>query len=323
MGFWKGKNVIVTGANGFIGSHIIEELLNEDAKPIAIVRNKQSIAYIKHLIDKIEIREADLQNEKETIDALKNAKIIINCAAKVGGIKYNIDHPGSIFRDNMKIFMNVLETARINNTDLFITVSSACVYPRFCTIPTPESEGFLESPEPTNEGYGWSKRMEEFMSISYAKEFKMKIGIVRPYNGYGPRDNFDTNTSHVIPSLIRRIIEGEDPLIVWGSGNQTRSFLYSRDFAKGILKVGELYAIADPINIGVEREISIKEIVELICKITNKHPKIIYDTSKPEGQPRRNCDTKKMQEKLLWHPDTKFEDGLRETIIWYEKWKKI
>jgi GDP-L-fucose synthase len=161
--------------------------------------------------------------------------------------------------------------------------------------------------------------MEEFLAQSYNKEFGMKVAIVRPYNGYGPRDNFDPASSHVIPALIKRVLDGEDPLIVWGSGNQSRAFLYAEDFARGILVAGEKYAVADPINIGTDREVTIRELVKIICDIAGKHPKIIYDATKPEGQPRRNCDTTKMKEKLDWEAKVPLDEGIRRTIEWYNE----
>lgn len=320
-GFWSGKKIAVTGAGGFIGSHVIDELLKLGASPIAIVRNKDKAFASDHLTNallRVEIREADLMRLSATQKAIRGADIVINCAAKVGGIEYNIKHPGSIFRENLTTFMNIIEAARLEKVERFVVVSSACVYPRFCTIPTPENEGFKDAPEPTNEGYGWAKRMEEFLAQSYAKEFGMKIAIVRPYNGYGPRDNFNPESSHVIPALIKRILGGEDPLIVWGSGNQTRSFLYAEDFARGILAVGEHYAVADPINIGTTEEVRVRDLVEHICNIADKHPKILFDTTKPEGQPRRNCDTTKMNKILDWKPRIELKDGLRKTIEWYK-----
>ncbi len=318
MSFWKGKKVIVTGAGGFIGSHVVEELLHRGAHPVAVLRDTKKNRFIVHIQAKIEVRQADLFDPKATCTAVRGADVVINCAAKVGGIEYNINHPGSIFRDNMTTFINVLEATRVEKVERLVVVSSACVYPRFCTIPTPEKEGFTDRPEPTNEGYGWAKRMEEFLSQAYAKEFGMSIAIVRPYNAYGPRDNFDPASSHVLPALIKRVLDGEDPLVVWGSGNQSRAFLYSEDFARGILAVGEKYAMADPENIGTDREITVREMVETICKIAGKTPKIIYDTTKAEGQPYRNCDTRKMKAKLSWEPRVGFEEGIRKTIEWYQ-----
>lgn len=199
-----------------------------------------------------------------------------------------------------------------------MVVSSACVYPRNCTIPTPEEEGFKDSPEPTNDGYGWAKRMAEFIGEAYHREFGMKIAIARPYNCYGPRDHFDAQTGHVIPALIKRIFDGEDPLIVWGNGEQSRAFLYVEDFARGLIEVTEKYAVCDPINIGTDEEIKIKDLVKLILELSGKNPSICFDTSKPTGQPRRNCDNTKALKKIGFHAQINVREGLSNTIDWYK-----
>lgn len=223
--------------------------------------------------------------------------------------------------NNIQIFMNMLESSRKLDVERFLTVSSACVYPRHCTIPTPEEEGFLSVPEPTNEGYGWAKRMEEFLSMTYKTEYGMKIAIARPYNAYGPRDNFDPKSSHVIPSLIKRVLDGENPLDVWGSGNQTRSFLYVEDFVEGILLTCEKYAVADPVNIGSDDETTIRDLVNLILNICKCDSKVIFDRSKPEGQPRRKCDTTKAKKVLGFEARTPLKEGLKNTIDWYKQQK--
>jgi GDP-L-fucose synthase len=265
----------------------------------------------------LDLRYGDLAEPANALSAVKGNEIIVNLAARVGGIEYNIKHPGSIFTDNLKVFSNVLEAARKADVERFLTVSSACVYPRHCKIPTPEEEGFVGTPEPTNEGYGWAKRMEEFLSMSYAKEYGMKIAIARPYNAYGPRDNFDPKSSHVIPSLIKRILDRENPLVVWGTGNQSRSFLYVEDFAEGILLTCEKYVVADPLNIGADDETTIKDLVNLIIDITRIKTNLVFDKTKPEGQPRRKCDATKAKKILGWEAKTPLKEGLRKTIEWY------
>jgi GDP-L-fucose synthase len=286
---------------------------------MAVVRDTSHSQFLRHVTRRVEIRQGDLLDAAQATRAIAGAQIAINCAARVGGIEYNIKHPGSIFRENMQVFLNVIEACRLQEVERFVIVSSACVYPRFCTVPTPEEEGFKDSPEPTNDGYGWSKRMEEYVGQAYAREFGMRVAIARPYNAYGPRDNFDPSSSHVLPALIRRVLSGEDPLNVWGSGNQTRAFLYAEDFAEGVLQVAEKYPVADAVNLGNDREISVREMVETILRITGRNPQVRYDTTKPEGQPRRSCDTRKMKEKLHWKPPTQFEEGLRKTVDWYQK----
>jgi len=320
MSFWKNKNVLVTGGAGFIGSRLVEMLVSENAK-VKVVDNlengiSENLTSVK---SKIELVQNDLKTLKGCLEATSNIDIVMNLAAKVGGIEFNRQHPGMMFYGNVQISANMLEAARINKVERFLVVSSACVYPRNCKIPTPESEGFVYIPEPTNEGYGWAKRMAEFQGMAYANEFGMKIAIARPYNAYGPRDHFDPEKSHVIPALIKRIFDGENPVVVWGDGEQSRAFLYVEDFVRGLMEVTEKYAVADPINIGTDEEIKIKDLVNLTVELSGKNPKIVFDTSKPSGQPRRNCDTTKAKEKIGFVAKTKLKEGLKKTIEWYLK----
>lgn len=315
-GFWRGKRVLVTGASGFIGSHLVERLLEEGAIVTGTSR-RGNPKFLDGVKDKITLLAGDLVDAGFCARAVHGQDAVFHLAASVGGVQYNMKHPASLFRDNMQPFLNVIEAARLAKTSLFVTVSSACVYPRHCTIPTPENEGFKDFPEETNEGYGMAKRMQEYVSMQYAKEFGMRIAIPRPYNAYGPRDDFEPETSHVIPALIRRVESGENPLVVWGSGNQSRAFLYVDDFVEGILLTAERYPNADPVNIGMDRETTIRELIKTICRVAGKDPQLVFDTTKPEGQPRRNCDTTKMQNVLTWVPRTPLDGGLKKTIEWY------
>ncbi len=326
MNFWKGRKVLVTGGAGFIGSRVVEQLIEKEADVLAtVIDNLQSgeLRNLERVRGKIEFVKADLKDMKECVKLCKGKEIVMNLAARVGGIEYNRLHPATMFRDNMLISLNVLEAARRTGVERFLVVSSACVYPRNCSIPTPEEEGFKDSPEPTNDGYGWAKRMAEFMGETYHREFGLKIAIARPYNCYGPRDHFDLKTSHVIPALIKRIFDGEDPLIVWGDGEQSRAFLYVEDLARGLIEVTEKYAICDPVNIGTDKEIKIKDLVELIKKLSSKNPKVYFDTSKPVGQPRRNCDNKKARKKVGFEAKISLEEGLKRTIEWYRNQFKV
>jgi len=314
---WKNRNVLITGGGGFIGSHLADLLIELEANVSITIRNKNSNHdFINHIFDKIKIYYGDLREYQNCLKASFQQNIVFNLAAKVGGLEYNIKHPGSIFRDNLLVFMNILEASRVNKVNRFITVSSACVYPRFCTIPTPEEEGFKDEPEPTNQGYGWAKRMEESLSMWYRTEFEMKIAIGRPYNAYGPRDNFNPESSHVIPALIKKVLETDDLINVWGSGEQTRSFIYATDFAKGLLRLAEVMP-KETINIGADEEIKIKEVVFLIRELTNSNIEVKFDTSKPEGQPRRKCDTKRAHSILGFKAQVPFREGLKQTIEWY------
>lgn len=319
MNFWKGKKVLVTGGAGFIGSHLVDELTKSSARiTVADVLPKNKTKNLKYLKNSVKYIESDLRILENCLKATKSCEVVFNLAAKVGGVHYNIAHPATMFSDNVTININMLEAARKAGVERYLTVSSACVYPRFCTIPTPEVEGFDKDPEPTNFGYGWAKRMSELAAKTYAEEFGMKIGIVRPYNTYGPRDRFEEERSHVTPALIKRAIDGEDPFIVWGTGTQTRAFIYVKDLVKGMILALENYPVPDPINLGTDNEITIRELVTLILKIAKKKPKVVFDTTKPEGQPRRNCDNTKAKKILGFEAKTPLTEGLAETIEWYQ-----
>lgn len=319
--FWNGKKVLVTGGAGFIGSYVVEQLVEREADVLTtVIDNLQSgeLRNLERVEDRIKFVKADLRNMKDCLEISKGKEIVMNLAARVRGIEYNRLHPGTMFKDNMLISLNVLDAARQVGVERFLVVSSACVYPRNCTVPTPEEEGFRDTPEPTSEGYGWAKRMAEFMGKAYHREFGMKVAIARPYNCYGPRDYFDAEIGHVIPALIKKAFDGEDPLIVWGNGEQSRAFLYVEDLARGLIEITEKYAVCGPINIGTDEEIKIKDLVKLILELSGKNPKICFDTAKPVGQPRRNCDNTKALEKIGFHARVNIEEGLRNTVNWYK-----
>ena len=318
MSFWRNKKVLVTGGVGFIGSHLVERLVTEGAK-VRVADNLENgfLENLGRIKDRIEFTKKDLRVLKDCLEASQDQEIVLNLAAKVGGIEFNREHLGTMFRDNILISTQMLEAAKLNNVERFLVVSSACVYPRHCTIPTPEEEGFKDVPEPTNEGYGWAKRMAEVQAKAYSQEFAMKIAIVRPYNTYGPRDHFDAETGHVIPALVKKVFDGEDPLIVWGDGKQSRAFLYVEDVVEGMLKAIEKYPVCDPLNLGTTEEIKIKDLVRLIIQLSGKRPRLFFDTSKPSGQPRRNCVTSKSIEKIDFEAKISLKEGLERTIDWY------
>lgn len=316
--FWQNKKVLVTGGAGFIGSFTTEQLLERGAK-VSVITKSGNIRNIQQIKNKIKVIRADLVNPRNALMATKNMDVILHLASRVAGIEYNINHPATMFGDNVVMTKNILEAAVKNKVKRALVTSSACVYPRHCKIPTPETEGFKEDPEPTNLGYGWAKRVSELLGRFYAQEHGLKVAIVRPYNAYGPRDDFDPKTSHVIPALIKRVFDGESPLVVWGSGKQSRSFLYVEDFARGLIETAEKYPEADPINIGSDEEITIADLAKLIIKLSGKKIKIKFDRSKPDGQPRRKCDTKKAKQKINYKAKFSLEEGLKKTIKWYKQ----
>lgn len=319
MNFWTDKKVLVTGGAGFIGSHVVEKLVERGAK-VTVLDNLQNgkMENLQEVISKITLIEGDCMNPIDAEKACSGQKVVLNLAARVGGIEYNRTHQATMMRDNLLIGTVMLEAARKAQVDRFLVVSSACVYPRNVSVPAPESEGFLDEPEPTNGGYGWAKRMAEKLGMYYAEEFGMKVGIVRPYNCYGPRDHFDPKYSHVIPALIKRVFDGENPVKVWGTGNQTRAFLYVEDFAEGMILAIENYPVPDPINIGTDDEVSIKDLVKKIIDMSGVKTEIEFDTTKPDGSPRRNSDNTKAVKHVNFHPKVSLDEGLRKTIAWYK-----
>ena len=318
--FWKKKKVLVTGGAGFIGSFVAEKLVKKNANVI-ILDNLQNgnLKNLKDVKDKIKFIKGDCRDLVTARNGCQGIDVVFNLAARVGGIEYNRTHQGTMLRDNLMIGATMIEAARKASVEHFLVVSSACVYPRNCSIPTPESEGFLDEPEPTNGGYGWAKRMSEQLGKYYAEEFGMKVGIVRPYNCYGPRDHFDPDTSHVIPALIKRVFDGDNPVKVWGSGNQTRAFLYVEDLAEGMILAIEKYPIPDPINLGTDKEISIKDLINKIILIMGVNNKVMFDKSKPDGSPRRNSDNTKALHHLGFSPKTNLDEGLDRTIFWFKQ----
>lgn len=316
--FWKSKKVLVTGGAGFIGSHLVEKLVDREAK-VTILDNLRhgKEANLKNVIGKIKLIKGNIQDENTARKACKNQEIVMNLAAKVGGIGYNRNHQGTMLHQNLVLSSTMIEAARLEGVKRFLVVSSACVYPRNCSIPTPESDGFLEEPEPTNAGYGWAKRTAELLGKYYAEEFGIKVGIVRPYNCYGPRDHFDPKISHVIPALIKRVIDGENPVVVWGSGNQTRAFLYVEDLAEGMILSIEKYPLPDPINLGTDEEVSVSDLIKKIIDFSKVKTKVIFDKSKPDGSPRRNSNNEKAKTKIGFAAKISLDEGLKQTINWY------
>jgi len=320
VGYWDRKKVLVTGGGGFIGSHVVELLLKAGQGVKVTVADRPSPIKkrnLKAVWKDVRFMKAEFADPASCLKACQGQDVVLNMAASVGGVGYNSVHPASLFRDNVAIGTNVLEAARKAGVERFLVVSSACVYPRDCAIPTPESEGTRDVPEKTNEGYGWAKRMAEYLGQAYAEEYGMSVAIARPYNAYGPRDHFDPSRSHVIAALVKRVCDGESPLKVWGDGRTTRSFLYVEDFARGLLEVAEKYPKADPLNIGADDEISVKDLAELILKLAGSKAKLVFDTDKPSGQPRRRCDVTKAKKAIGFQARVALPEGLAKTIEWY------
>ena len=321
--FFRDRIVAVTGGSGFIGSHLVEQLLCLDARPIVVSRRSEG-PFLGNLVNRIELRQCDLDSCQSARNAFNGASVVLNLAARVAGLEYNSTHAASIFHSNTQIFLNVIKAVQELKVDRFLVTSSACVYPRFCSIPTPETEGSIGEPEPTNSGYGWAKRMQEYLGAQYAREFGLSVAIARPYNAYGPRDNFDASTSHVIPALIRKAFLSTDGFLdVWGDGSHSRSFLYVDDFARGLLEVTARYPMADPINLGAEEETTIGElatrIANLVSQIRGVPIQPRFEPSGLTGQPRRCCDTSKAKRVLGFGAQIALSEGLQRTVEWFAK----
>ncbi len=321
--FWKNKKVLVTAGCGFIGSYLVAELVKKGVT-VSVMDNLSngSLTNLGTLTE-IELLQGDCRDREMAKRACQGKDVVMNLAARVAGIEYNRQHRGTMLAENLLIETIMTDAARQSGVSYFLVVSSAVVYPIDCSIPTPETEGFKGEPDKPNGGYGWAKRMSEMLGKYYQEEFGMKVAIVRPYNCYGPRDHFFPTPTHVVPSLVRRVIDGEDPVVVWGSGNQTRAFLYVEDLVRGMMLAVEKYAVADPVNLGTDEEVTIRELMKKIIRISGKNPKVIYDTTKADGSPRRNSDNTKAREKLGFVAKTPLDVGLQKTIAWYKSMKHI
>ncbi len=321
MTFWSDKRVLVTGGGGFIGSHVTELLVAQGAVVTVADRlHARQQENLRGVWDHIHFADVDLMAVDRCLEVMKNQDVVLHLAARVAGVRFNNEHPGTMLRDNLRSTLNVLDAAHHVGVERFLMVSSACVYPRDCAIPTPESEGFRDLPEPTNVGYGWAKRTAELLAQTYAQEFGMRIAIARPYNTYGPRDHFESVEAHVIASLVRRLLaERANPLVVWGDGTQSRSFLYVTDLARGLIELIERYPQPDPVNLGGSEEVTIRELAELIVELSGKRVSLRFDPTRPAGQPRRGCDTSKAKRLIGYAAEVQLRQGVEETLRWYEQ----
>lgn len=320
MSFWKNKKVLVTGGAGFIGSYLTELLVGQGAKvTVADNLSRGTLSRLASVKKKIKLLKTDLFIPKNCLKACQNQEVVFNLAAKVTGIEYNRFNMADMFENNMQLQMNVLNAASKTKVKRFLQVSTACIYPHDAKVPTPESEGERGTPEPTNEGYGYAKLMGEKLAKYYAQEKKIHVVIARPFNAYGPRDHYDEATSHVIPAILKRVLDGNDPVAIWGSGNQSRVFVHAQDIARGMMLVTEKAPAAMPINIGHDEEITIKQLFGVICKVTGRYPKPFFDTTKPDGYPRRASDITLLRKTTGFVPSVSLSDGIGQM---YDEWIK-
>ena len=309
---WEKKRVCVTGGAGFLGSYVTAKLRERGAKEIFIPR----------------IEDYDLVRPEDIKRMLDDSRpdVIIHLAAHVGGIGANREHPAEFFYDNLMMGVQLIHQAWLRGIEKFVALGTVCAYPKFTPVPFKEDDIWDGYPEETNAPYGLAKKMLLVQSQAYREQYGFNSIFLLPVNLYGPRDNFDPRSSHVIPALIRKCLEAQDSgveeIVVWGDGSPTREFLYVEDAAEGIVMATEKYDGSDPVNLGSGREISIKDLALLIARLTGFEGRMVFDTSKPNGQPRRALDTTRAEKYFGFRAGTDFEQGLQKTIDWYREARK-
>lgn len=309
--YWTDKNVVVTGGNGFLGKYVVNKIVQHNPSHVFVPSSK----------------EFDLRKYEDCLAAFKNADIIISLAANVGGIGYNQKHPAELFDDNILISINSLRAARETKIKKFVAIGTICEYPKLAPIPFRESDLWNGYPEETNAPYGMAKKMLLVQTKAYYDQYKFKSINLLPVNLYGPGDNFDTESSHVIPALINKFITAKynkkTIVEVWGSGKATREFLYVDDAANGIIASIPKVDNPEPINLGSGMEISIKKLAQIIKKEVGFKGKIIWNKNMPDGQPKRKLNISRAKKLFKFEAKVKFEEGIKNTINWYEPiWKK-
>lgn len=303
----KSKKIIVTGGAGFLGKHIVRKLEEKGCKDIFIPL----------------IQNYDLRNLEDIKKMYKdaNADIVIHLAAIVGGIGANKENPATFFYDNLIMGVQLMEQARLNNIEKFVAIGTICAYPKYTPVPFKEEDLWNGYPEETNAPYGLAKKMLLVQAQAYRAQYNFNAIYLLPVNLYGPGDNFDPKSSHVIPALIRKFYEAKinnkSEVVVWGTGKASREFLYVDDCAEAVILATEKYDKPDPINIGAGFEITIKDLANKIKNIIGFNGNIVFDTSKPDGQPRRCLDTTKAEKEFGFKAKTTFDEGLTKTIYWY------
>jgi GDP-L-fucose synthase len=305
---WPAERVVVTGGAGFLGRYVVEELRRRGAKEIFVPRSNDY-----DLVDMDAVR-ALYRDARPTI--------LLHLAARVGGIGANRENPGKFFYDNLMMGVQLIEVARKVGLKKLVALGTICAYPKFCPVPFKEEDLWNGYPEETNAPYGIAKKALLVQSEAYRQQYGTSSIVLFPVNLYGPKDNFDLRTSHVVPALIRKCVEarerGEKQIVVWGTGAASREFLHARDAAEGILDAAERYDRSEAVNLGAGFEILIRDLVPLVARLCRFQGEIVWDTTKPDGQPRRMLDTSKALREFGWKARIPFEEGLRETVAWFE-----
>ena len=307
MGFWDGKRVLVTGGAGFLGSFVVELLISKG---------------VRHTDLRIpRIEDIDLRKWESCVKVVKDIDIVLHIAGRGGGIGANRAAPGEMFYDNATMGIHLMEAARQAGVEKFVMTGTICSYPKFTPVPFKEEDLWNGYPEETNAAYGLSKKMLLVQGQAYRQQYEFNSIHLLLVNLYGPRDDFNPRTSHVIPALIKKFAdakeEGGEKAEVWGTGNASREFLYVEDAAEGMCLAAETYSGPEPVNLGAGFEIKVKDLVELIARLMDFRGEIAWDRTKPDGQPRRMLDVSRAEKLFGFRARTRFEDGLRKTIDWY------
>lgn len=309
MSFWSEKRVVVTGGAGFLGSFVVEKLRVRGCREVSVPRS----------------RDYDLREKEAVVRLYEETRpdLVLHLAAVVGGIGANRAHPGSFFYDNLIMGVQLIEFARQFEVPKFVAIGTICAYPKFTPVPFREEDLWNGYPEETNAPYGLAKKMLLVQAQAYWQEYGYRAIYLLPVNLYGPRDNFDLVTSHVVPDMIRKCLEakqrGDAEVVLWGDGSPTREFLYVEDAAEGILLAAERYDDPEPVNLGSGAEISIQDLAEKIRGLTEFEGQIRWDRTKPNGQPRRCLDVTRAREWFGFSAKTSLDEGLRRTIQWYKE----
>jgi GDP-L-fucose synthase len=307
-----GKRVVVTGGAGFLGKNVVRRLQERGCSEVFVPRSRD--------YDLVQIEDV----KRLYTDARPD--IVVHLAARVGGIGANMRNPGSFFYENLMMGVQLMEQGRLHGIEKFVALGTICAYPKFTPVPFKEDDLWNGYPEETNAPYGLAKKMLLVQSQAYRQQYGFNAIFLLPVNLYGPGDNFDPEYSHVIPALIRKVFDakerGDKSIVAWGTGQASREFLYVEDAAEGIVLATEKYDKPDPVNLGAGFEITIKELAELICALAGFDGQIEWDTSRPDGQPRRRLDTSRAKKEFGFVAGTDFREGLKRTIEWYSSMRK-
>jgi GDP-L-fucose synthase len=308
VSFWKNKNVTVTGGSGFLGSYVVKKLEERGCRNIFVPRSKD--------YDLVHYRACEKVYEDSRPD------IVIHLAAEVGGIGANRENPGKFFYENLMMGVQMMDLGRRAEIEKFVALGTICAYPKFTPVPFKEENLWNGYPEETNAPYGLAKKMLLVQAQAYRQQYDFNAIYLLPVNLYGPGDNFDPKSSHVIPALIKKCVDAiankSKEITVWGTGEPTREFLYAEDAAEGILLASERYNRPDPVNLGAGFEISIKDLVSLVVKLTDFKGSVLWDHSMPDGQPKRMLDTSRAEKEFGFKASVGLEEGLRRTVDWYQ-----